>query len=328
MTMPASHVAVGILVDPGGKVLISRRPDHVHQGGLWEFPGGKVEPGEDIRAALVRELREELGITVLAARPLIRLCHAYPDKAVLLDVWRVLRYSGAPRALEGQPLDWLAPAALASRAFPAADLPIIGALRLPAYYLITGEPADRPRVFLQRLEQALKQGVRLVQLRAKQLPETHLLTLYQQARAVARRYGAPILLNGSPTQARIVAADGIHLTASRLLALDSRPLGRDRWVAASCHNLEEIRHAHRLGVDFIVVSPVRATASHPQAAALGWEGLRALTEAATLPVYALGGMTPADLEQAWTYGAQGIAAIRSLWTPRIAEEFAADRVAP
>ena len=167
-----------------------------------------------------------------------------------------------------------------------------------------------------------------MQLRAKQLPEARLLALYRKAQALGRRYGAPVLLNGSPAQARMVAADGIHLTASRLLTLDNRSLNRDRWVAASCHNLEEVRHAGRLGVDFIVVSPVRTTASHPQVPALGWEGLRALTEAATLPVYALGGMTPADLEQAWTCGAQGIAAIRSLWTPVAPEAVANGRVAP
>src|SRR5512144_1803975 len=115
------RVAVGILCNARGEVLLTRRPEHVHQGGLWEFPGGKVEAAETIQAALRRELHEELGITVLSARPLIRIRHAYPDKRVLLDVWRVDRYLGEPRGLESQPLRWAAPEALNRLHFPAAD---------------------------------------------------------------------------------------------------------------------------------------------------------------------------------------------------------------
>lgn len=310
LTVP---VAVGVLINPRSEVLITRRPGHVHQGGLWEFPGGKVELGETVQMALARELEEELGIEFLAARPLIRVHHAYPDKTVLLDVWRIDRYRGEPRGREGQPLEWLSIEQLARRAFPAADRPIINALRLPPAYLITGEPADCPKIFLDRLQQALDRGIRLVQLRAKQLPGARLLALYREAHRLCRRYRVPLLLNGTPEQTQSVDADGIHLTTRRLLALDRRPLAAERWVAASCHNLEEVRHACRIGVDFIVASPVRVTASHPEASAIGWEGLHELTEEATMPVYALGGLTPADLEQAWAHGAQGISAIRALW---------------
>jgi len=123
------HVAVGILSDAAGAILIARRPDHVHQGGLWEFPGGKVEADETVQRALARELREELGITVQAAEPLLQVRHAYPDKDVLLDVWRVTAYRGEPHGREGQPLAWALPARLADFAFPAADAPIIVQLK-------------------------------------------------------------------------------------------------------------------------------------------------------------------------------------------------------
>jgi 8-oxo-dGTP diphosphatase len=122
------HVAVGVVTDPAGAVLIARRPDRAHQGGLWEFPGGKVEKGESVEAALSRELHEELGIVVRAAEPWLRIWHAYPDKTVLLDVWRVTAYGGEPRGREGQPLAWAPAAAMADFAFPAADEPIIAAL--------------------------------------------------------------------------------------------------------------------------------------------------------------------------------------------------------
>ncbi len=123
------HVAVGALVNAAGAVLVTRRPEHVHQGGLWEFPGGKVEPGESVRQALERELREELGVVVGRARPLIRVRHRYPERTVLLDVWRVDVYRGEAHGREGQPLAWRAPGDLDPADFPEADAPIIEALR-------------------------------------------------------------------------------------------------------------------------------------------------------------------------------------------------------
>ena len=123
------NVAVGIVADPAGAILITRRPDHAHQGGLWEFPGGKVEAAETVAAALQRELQEELGIVVQAAEPWLQIRHAYPDKTVLLDVWRVTAWRGEPHGREGQPLKWVSPTRLADFAFPAADPPIIARLR-------------------------------------------------------------------------------------------------------------------------------------------------------------------------------------------------------
>lgn len=122
------HVAVGVIADPAGAILIARRPDHAHQGGRWEFPGGKVEVDETVATALQRELREELGITVQAAEPWLQVRHAYPDKTVLLDVWRVTAWRGEPHGREGQPLRWASPAELTDFPFPAADEPIIARL--------------------------------------------------------------------------------------------------------------------------------------------------------------------------------------------------------
>lgn len=126
------HVAVGIVTNADGAVLIARRPDHVHQGGLWEFPGGKVESGETVAAALQRELHEELGIAVQAAEPWLHVQHAYEDKSVLLDVWWVRSYAGEPQGREGQPLAWVMPAAMLDLPFPAADQAIIDALTAAA----------------------------------------------------------------------------------------------------------------------------------------------------------------------------------------------------
>ena len=137
MTMCAStlntaaeiHVAVGVLRDSRGRFLLTQRRVDSHQGGLWEFPGGKVEAGETLTEALRRELREELGVTVLEHRALLEIRHDYGDKQVLLDVHEVLHYDGQPRALENQPMRWVASQSLDSYAFPEANAPIVEALR-------------------------------------------------------------------------------------------------------------------------------------------------------------------------------------------------------
>ena len=118
-------VAVGILSDDAGRVLVTRRAPDAHQGGLWEFPGGKVEADETLLEALTRELREELGVSVEAAEALMVLEHDYGDKQVRLDVHRVTRWSGEPRGLEGQPLAWQRPEKLRNWTFPAANRPIL-----------------------------------------------------------------------------------------------------------------------------------------------------------------------------------------------------------
>lgn len=307
------RVAVAAIVNERGEVLIARRPRHVHQGGLWEFPGGKVEAGETVEQALAREVEEELGLQVTAARPWIRIEHRYPDKAVCLHVWWVDRWRGQPGGREGQPLRWMAVQELNPEEFPAANRRIIRALQLPDRYLITPEPGADPEMFLETLGKALARGVRLVQLRAKTCPAHELEGLAARALNLCRRHGARLLVHASAGFSVASAADGVHLDSATLMALTERPLGTEYWVAASCHDARELEHASAIGLDFVVVSPVAETASHPHARPIGWDGLTALTEAARLPVYALGGLSPADLSAAQQRGAHGIAAIRGLW---------------
>lgn len=308
---PVVHVAAAAVFDAHGRVLIARRPEYAHQGGLWEFPGGKVESGETVRAALARELHEELGIDVQQTRPLIRVWHDYPDKSVLLDVWRVDGFCGEAHGREGQPLNWVQPCDLPDYEFPAANQAIVRAVQLPSLYLITPNLGDDIPGFLQQLERRLSDGIRLVQLRAKSLPEDDYLSLARQCLSMCEKHGATLLLNAAPEVVTMVGAHGVHLDSGRLGSLAARP--NAKWVSASCHSLEQLRQAEKLGVDFVMLSPVAATASHPDTVPLGWEQFQRLTEQANCPVFALGGMTPADLQQAFEYGAQGVAAIRALW---------------
>ena len=126
--MKEVHVAVGVILDRANRILITRRGDNAHQGGLWEFPGGKVELGESVQHALQRELREELGISIGVARPLLEVHHDYGDKTVFLDVYVVREFSGEPKGLEGQPLEWVAEGQLQNFEFPQANVPIADAV--------------------------------------------------------------------------------------------------------------------------------------------------------------------------------------------------------
>ena len=311
------HVMAGVLQDDQGRVLVTRRPDHVHQGGLWEFPGGKLDPDETPEQGLARELDEELGIYVTGSRPLIRIHHHYGDRHILLDVRRIDAYSGRPSGREGQPLDWLHPEVLDPSQFPAADRPIIMALRLPQQMLITGPDPRDPEVHLERLQLALGPGIGpnigLVQLRAHELEDRAYRDLAARAYSLCTAAGARLLLNRDLAVIKDTPRHGLHLSARQLKELKRRPGLPGELVGASCHDAAELTQAVALGLDFALLSPVKATASHPSARSLGWSGFAALVDPIPLPVYALGGLTPADLAEATHHGAQGIAAIRGLW---------------
>jgi 8-oxo-dGTP diphosphatase len=307
------HVAVGV-IEEQGQILVTRRAEELHQGGKWEFPGGKVEPGESVEQALRRELEEELGIITQDVRPLIRIPWHYPDRHVLLDVWRVRRFSGEPHPREGQPMAWVNLSQLETLDFPVANRPIIHALQLPDTLLITPEPNDR-KVFLSHLEGILTHGeLKLIQFRAKTLAASEYAAWARQLSDLAHHYGARVMLNCLKYWDAGLKADGWHLTSAQLMSMNSRAGYTGGLLSASCHNLDEIQQANRVGVDFILLSPVKKTLSHPDREPLGWSRFGELADQASMSVYALGGMSYNDLSQARDHGAQGIAAIRSLWS--------------
>ena len=304
------EVAAGVILDGNGRVLIAIRPDHLHQGGLAEFPGGKLEPGETPEQALYRELREELAIDVEQASPLIAIRHDYPDRAVRLWVFRVERFRGEPRGVQGQPIAWVAADQLPALEFPAANRPIVAAARLPDLYAILDAASGDPAVVCATLGRFRESGIRLVRLRGNALPADRYAALAAAAAHEARRLGLDLLLSGSPNLVQQTGAAGLHLRSAELLAARERPVGRDVWLAASCHSLRELQQAADVGADFAVLGPVAPTASHPGARILGWDGFAELAAAAFLPVFALGGMTRADTAEAKRCGGQGVAGIR------------------
>ncbi len=314
---PPIHVVAGVITDVRGRILLARRTRGRDLAGLWEFPGGKVDPGETAEQALVRELREELGIEAAPGEPLICVPHRYPHKRLCLDVRRIASYRGSPKGLDGQALAWVPPHKLGSYAMPAADLPVVAALQQPDLYLVTpgfeqgGDEGEA--AWLAALQRALGRGLRRVQLRPSASTDgPRWAALCERAVALCRPAGAEVLLNHDVALATALGV-GVHLRAAQLAALPARPLPAGQAVAASCHTLDELRHAERLGCDFAVIGPLRETASHPGRLGIGWDGFAALREHTALPLYAIGGLGPADVAEARAHGAQGIAAIRGLW---------------
>jgi len=307
------HVAVGLLFDRH-QVFVTRRATDTHQGGKWEFPGGKCNPDEPVLAALKRELHEELGIEVESAVPWMQVRHAYPDREVFLDAWQITAWRGDPHGREGQEARWCDIRNLPTLDFPEADLPILRRLWLPPLYLISDATRFGKEEFLALLKRALKAGARLIQLREPSMSQQEFRAYAKVVASLCQRYGARLLLNADAKLAKECGADGVHLNSRQLMTLDRRPLGNALFVAASCHDREELRQAVRLGVDFAVLSPVVATASHPGVVPLGWDRFRALCGSVPLPIYALGGMRPGDLGLARAAGAYGIATVSGIWS--------------
>ena len=307
------HVVAAVIRNAQRQILLALRPSDKHMGGLWEFPGGKCEAGESPEQALARELHEELGIVIENPQPLIQVRHDYPDLHVLLDVYEVLSFSGQAHGAEGQQVRWVAPGALADYQFPAANRSIVRAAQLSRRYLITPEQLS-PEQLYAGVVQALEQGCELLQLRAAHLSEIEYKTLARrlQLLCVGR---AQLMLKGDLAWQADFPDAGWHLTAQQLHALagQTRPLAEGRWLAASCHTAEELELAAALQVDFVTLSPLQATQTHPGAATLGWDAAQQLLQQFNAPAFLLGGLAEQDVERARAIGGQGVAAIRGFW---------------
>ncbi|WP_425489376.1 Nudix family hydrolase [Cognatilysobacter bugurensis] len=308
---PPIHVVAGVLRDASGRVLLTQRTAGRDLAGLWEFPGGKCEPGEAPDAALARELREELGIEAKVGESLIQVPQQYADKRLLLDVRWIERFEGTPRGCEGQALEWALPEALARFAVPPADRPVVAALVEPPLCLVTPDPGADGTQWLERFERAMERGVRRVVLRTT-TPDSAWAALATEAAARCRAFGADVRISGDVELARAIGI-GLHLRAAQVRASAQRPVSHDVALSASCHDADELRGAERLGCDFALLGSVKPTASHPGHPGLGWARFAQLRETASLPIYAIGGVAPDDLVAARAHGAQGIAAIRALW---------------
>jgi len=305
------RVAAAVLLRPNGQVLLAQRPPGKPYEGYWEFPGGKLEPGESARAALDRELLEELGIVVRDAAPWFAQEFEYPHAHVELQFFRVYAWDGELTGHDGQAFAWQTPGSYDVGPLLPANTRILAALELPLVYGITNaEDSDETR-FLAQAERAFAGGLRLVQLRDKSWPLARRMALARDVVASAQRHGARVLWNGTASEARAAGCHGVHWTSATLRSAHARPEGM--LCAASCHDAAEVAIAGSLSLDFAVLGPVAATPTHPEAVSLGWDGFAHAVQAARLPVYALGGLSAAELEIAIARGAHGVALRRAVW---------------
>ena len=311
MTDRLIPVAAAVITRADGRVLLAQRPPGKAFAGYWEFPGGKLEPGEDPRDALIRELAEELGLKVRRAAPWLVQRFVYPHAHVELHFFRVYEWDGEPVGHDGQAFAWQIPGAFDVAPLLPANTLVLRALTLPAVCGITMAGDFGEAAFLARARSAVGRGLKLIQLREKDWPLVRQRALYEALAEISRPVGARILLNGSAENAHAWGCDGVHWTSAALAAANARPA--DLMCSASCHTREEIAKAAALALDFVLLGPVAPTPSHPDAISIGWNGFAALAAGASLPVFALGGLEPSDLDTAIAQGAHGIALRRAAW---------------
>jgi 8-oxo-dGTP diphosphatase len=292
------EVAAAVIERADGSFLLAQRPAGKVFAGWWEFPGGKVEAGEPAERALARELHEELGIDVVTAYPWITREHSYEHARVRLNFFRVDTWTGEPQARENQRIVWQRLDERMAEPMLPANAPVLASLALPAEYAITDAQAFGVERMLSALRSRLGQGLKLIQVRDKGLANRD--AFVRAVTEMARLHGAKVLVNGDT-----------HLTAVQLMSLAKRPEGA--LAAASCHSRAELAQAMRLGLDFAVLGPVKATASHPGTALLGWDGFAEIARGASIPVYAIGGLRAQDLPAARRAGAHGLAMISGAW---------------
>ena len=306
-----THVAAAVITRPDGSFLLGQRAPDTFYPGYWEFPGGKVEAGETPREALVRELREELGIEVETTNAWLTREHVYEHAHVRLHFFEVPQWRGEPQALVHSALAWQQAATLAVGPMLPANGPILKALRLPRVMGVTQAAQVGVKTQLAALNRALAKGLRLVQVREPDMPEAARAAFIRDVQARCAKAGALCLLNAAESIPGCDATDGVHLPARLLMQLSSRPAGE--WVGASCHTRAELEKAAELGLDYALLGHVQQTPSHVGQPDLGWARFAELTAELPMPVFAIGGLAPDDMTIARAHGAHGMAMIRGAW---------------
>lgn len=321
------HVAVGVIRNAADEILIAKRNNRQHQGGKWEFPGGKVEQGECVSTALARELKEELGIEITHDQPLCQIQHCYPDRHVFLEVREVTSFSGKPVGLEGQPLQWLAASAMDPSIFPTANQAIVRAVRLPRHIAIINNSNNGAEQKWPSIISGFSALPSKCWLRLRAMTETNQSQYFQKTKdfliSTDRRY--PLLvdldvkLQGiaelEPLREKVLGLGlpgwGYYANKQVLETMPEQrpPLLKSATIGASCHNQQEYQLAVDKGMDFVIASPVANSASHPENPGMGWPAFETLAKTGMMPCFAMGGLTQQDYTLARQSAAYGIAGI-------------------
>lgn len=310
-TRKVVEVAAAVITRLDGTFLLGQRAEGTFYPGYWEFPGGKLEAGESASEALCRELREELEIEAQATWPWLMREHHYEHAHVRLHFFEVPHWQGEPQSHVHAALAWQRADALDVSPMLPANGPILKALSLPRWMAITQAADMGVAAQLDALDAALARGLRCVQIREPKMDAGQLAGFAREVRARCREAGAMVLLNGPVELAQACALDGVHCAERTLGELSQRP--DLEWVGASCHSRESLQRAATLDFDFAVLGAVKPTPTHPDQPGMGWQQFHALTRELPMPVFAIGGLTMCDMDEARGAGAHGIACIRAAW---------------
>ena len=301
------EVVVGIIRNENKEILIAKRQKDQFMPNYWELPGGKIEVGEDSFSALSRELHEEIGITVKDCSLIHKICHHYLDKTVNLSIYNIKDFLGMPLGKEGQEIAWSSIDQFNNYKLLPTMWKIIHKISLPNSYWITPDE-HQTEYTINECRKHLISGTKLIQLRSKTiLDSTYIENIYK----LCKEYKARLILN-TPNKTYRETCDGWHLTSSELLSLKERPCDDRKLLGASTHNKLETAHAEKISADYISLSPVQSTPSHPDAKTLGWDRSSNIIDQCNLPLFLLGGMNKELVGKALNIGAQGIAGIREI----------------
>ena len=300
------HVVAGIISDPRGHYLLSRRQASSDLSGLWEFPGGKREQGESAQAALRRELQEELGITADIGDQLIVVPQIYPHKYIRLEVRHVVAWEGHLHGREGQALMWVDPQKLSRYSMPTADLPAIAALLDPHQLWWAVFCPQSPQRWVEQFDEIFDHcSSRIVLHPSPQVSLQDWQQSLQQSYRSRRR---------SRSKAHYLVADqidlanalglGVHLSEDRLMACLKRPISHHQLLGASCHSTEAVCHAQSIGCDYAVLAVSHS--SPVPARGRDWQFFEQLRARVSLPLYVSEVEGKTDLCHVRQYGAQGI----------------------
>lgn len=297
MPKPIIDVAIGILLNKN-KVLVGWREAKQHQGNKHEFPGGKVESNESPVEACRREIYEEVGVGIKEWHVFDQITHEYDDVIVQLHLFHAF-VPDELLALIHQPWSWFTRDQLKNLNFPKANDAILQRLSWPHFIKVSEllDSFSSNRLQYWRSKNLVKQNIRQI---LEHLSEVELdAVILNQDQWQELDYDL---------QKKIKT---IHLKQHQLMQLKQGDLVVSKRYIAACHDLVALNHAHKLGCDAVFISPVQATPTHPEAIALGWDGFDQIAEHSHIPVFALGGLHPNDLEQAIKHGAYGVAGIRN-----------------
>jgi 8-oxo-dGTP diphosphatase len=304
--MKIIKAVVGVLRNESGKLLIAKRQNHQFMAGFWELPGGKIEGGETTEETIIRELNEELGIKVNALSLHQTMQHTYTDRLVELCIYNVDQYQNTPLGIEGQQIAWVSVQELHNYQLLPTMKAFIDSITLPNKYWITTSSNHQGEAWMKKFDEKITQGISLIQLRSKTTLDNHFIA---ELHNKCRQHNTKLLINTIDKSFNETYCDGWHLTTNEMLNLKSRPCADDKILGASTHDLNEALKAQELGADFVVISPVQATKTHPDTIPLGWDAAIKVVNKLNIPVYFLGGMGLNDLDRTLKIGAQGIAGV-------------------